>query len=382
MSAKTNGFLAIGLLGLSVFLIQPGEAQEAKNRYDYWAQFREGSSITFRCRTASGGSTRELFKIFSVKKVTPQSVIVEYREAAPPGVKPTAANPPVFLGGSMEFWAHEYPAADADLFGSQLDVNPFRVWENEDKAEVEKGIEDLTVQGMRIPASRTRVRFGSPSLRTTITLWRSDTLPGTIVKFRRVLEGGVSLEEEIMVAEFKSLKADPAEIARLRAERKPEAVEETGWEFFNGHFRFMNDLESTFKILKALTEAMSRLVPRGPEADWAAASKEWSRYQAASQALKDHLGDDRKRVEAILEPAEFIKLDSILKCADELAESHTTHAGVVQKLSSFAANPPPPEKIASLLEELTSFFAAFQAAHKRAQAEFMKLGSIKIKSLR
>jgi len=192
----------------------------------------------------------------------------------------------------------------------------------------------------------------------------------------------VSLEEEVSATEFKSLKADPAEIARLRADRKPEMVVETGSEFFGAHFRFVNDLESCQKNLKPLIEAFGRLLPNSREGDWAAASKAWGRYQGTSQALKDHLGEDRKRVEAILRPAEFIKLDPILKQAIELADFHTRSSDVLQNFSSFVANPPPPEQIASLVEELSGFIAAFQAAYQRTQAEFKKLGSIRIESIR
>jgi hypothetical protein len=378
---------ALGLSCLSAGIL-PREAPEAKNRYDYWVRFQPGTFVTFQIRTWGAATSQTILKTFAVKQVTSQSVFAEYREALPAGAIPSAGNPPVLLGGAMEFPAHEDPAENADLLGSLFCFNPFRSWETEEGAEVDKGSEELIIHGTKIRASRTRIRWESRPVATTVTVWRSDNIPGTVVKGRRELRitGELYSTEEFTAVEYRNIPADPSELAKLRADRKPVAVEEPGSSFVVSKFRFFNDAEQAAKILKALAETFQKIGPDSPEADWNAGAKEWARYQAAAQAMKDNLSEDRFKIEESLEAAESRKLDAFLAAAGELAEYYLKNAALLQDLSVLVANlpvrRPSAHEMESLIENLTAFGAGFYAASKRAREEFLKLGSVKIRSLR
>jgi hypothetical protein len=163
-------------------------------------------------------------------------------------------------------------------------------------------------------------------------------------------------------------------------------VEESGSEFVDAHFRFIRDFEAASKIFKTLLGAMSRLVPGSPDTDWEIAGKEWSRYWTAAQAIQDHLTEDRSRVEASLEPAEFKKLNAFLKEAEGLTGHYFKQAAFIRSLSEMMASlpekRPSSEQLDSLQEYSGTLNKGIQAAHSRISAEFRKLIKIKIRSIR
>jgi hypothetical protein len=384
---KAKGFFIIGFFGL-ILLYRPGAAEDAKNRYDYWAQFKPGTSVTFLIRTKGGGADQEILKTFAIKQVTPQSILIIFHETLPSGAAARSANQGGLLSGTLNFAAHETPAADADLLGSQLNFDPFKAWEKEAGAEVDREDEALLIQGTRIDTKRTRINLKAPGVTTTIILWRSEKVPGTIVKGTRELRlpDRNSFKEEFSAVEFRVSLADPAEIARLRADRKPEMIEESGSEFVDGYFRFNRDVEAASRIFKTLLSATSRLVPGSPDTDWAIAGKEWSRFWTAAQAIQDHLAEDRKRVGSMLVPAEFKKLDAFLKEADALPGYYYQQAEFIRSLSEILANlpekRPTSEQLDSLREYSGTLNRGFQTALSKISAEFVKLIPIKIQSIR
>ena len=381
MGHKTLRLVALAgaVLGL---LAGPGLGEERSTAYDYWMTLKPGSFVMFLCRSSGAGGNRERLMTFTLKQVTPQAAVIDYRESYPAGAKQAVQQRDILLAGQFAFEAHDVPEESPNLFASHFDFNPYAYLQKSAETTLAETVEDITVKNNKIRAARTESQFGADAFRTTITIWRSEGVPGRIIKCLRRIEGAAALVSEYEAVDFLMMKADPAEIARLRAERQPVAAEVSGMSFIVERFRFFKDFEAAFSPLKRLLTMLQSLGPGNPKMDWPAIAKAGEEYLVAARLLKNHLDEDRSNSETTLEAKEFVKLGPFLNQTTLLAGLILNYGDLLGRLSAMASNPPSYAEAYALQQEVAEFRDEFLAVNRKAQEELKKLMAVKIAFIR
>lgn len=373
----------VALLGVVLGLLAAsGFAEERSTAYDYWITLKPGSFITFLCRSSGAGGNREWQMTFTLKQVTPQTAVIDVRESYPAGAKSKAQQQGVFLGTQFAFEAHDVPAESPNLFAGHFDFNPYAYLQTSAETTIAETPEDITVKNNKIRAARAESRFGTDAVRTTITIWSSEEVPGRIVKCLRRIEGAADLMSEYEAVDFLMIKADPAEIARLRAERKPVAVEVSGQSFIFERFRFFKDLEAVLSPQKQMQALLQSIGPENPNMDWPAIANAGEEYLAAARLLKNHLDEDRSNSERTLEAKEFDKLRPFLNQTTLLAGLILNIGDLFGRLFAAAPNPPSFADAYAVQQEGAKSRDELLASIRKAQEEFKKLMAIKIAFIR
>jgi hypothetical protein len=380
------GYKTLRLIALSgvVFglLASIGFAEERSTAYDYWMTLKPGSFITFQCRSSGAGGSREWRMTFTLKQVTPQAVVIDYRKPYPAGAKPTAQQRDVLPGRQFTFEPHDVPEESPNLFAAHFDFNPYAYLQTSAETTLAETPEDITVKNNKIRVARAESRFGTDAVRTTITIWRSEDVPGRIVKCLRRTEGATALMSEYEAVDFLMVKADPAEIARLRAERKPVAVEVSGTAFIFERFRFFKDLEAALSPMKQLQTMLQNIGPENPNIDWLVIAKAGEESLTAARLLKNHLDEDLSNSERTLEAKEFDKLRPFLNQTTLLASLILNIGDLLGRFSAAAPNPPLLADAYAVQQEVANSRDEFLAVNRKAQEEFKKLMAIKIAFIR
>jgi hypothetical protein len=372
------GYKALLLIALSgvvlSLLATTGFAEEKSTAYDYWTTLKPGSFITFQCRSSGAGGNREWRMTFTLKQVTSQTVVIDVRESSPAGTEKAAQRQGIYLGQQIAFEAHDVPVENPNLFAGHFDFNPYAYLQTSAETTIADPPEDITIKNNKIRAARAESRFGTDAVRTTITIWKSEDVPGRIVKCLRRIEGAATLVSEYEAGDFLMMKADPADIARLRAERKPVAVEVSGMSFIFERFRFSKDFEAISSPLRQLQTIIRNIGPENPNIDWLVFAKAGEESLAAAKLLKNHLDEDRSRSETTLEAREFEKLKPFLNQATLLAGLLINCGDLLGRLSAAAPNPPLLADVYALQQEWIELSASYQ----KWQEEFKKLTAVKI----
>jgi len=381
MGHRTLRLIALSGIVLGL-LAAPGFAEERSTAYDYWMTLKPGSFITFLCRSIGAGGNREWLMTFTLKQVTPQTAVIDYRESYPAGAKQAAQQQGVLLGEQFAFEAHDVPEESPNLFASHFDFNPYTYLQESAETTLAETAEDITVKNNKIRAARTESRFGTDVIRTTITIWRSEDVPGCIVKCLHRIEGAAVRVSEYEVVDFLKIKADPAEIARLRAERKPVAVVVSGTSFIFEQFRFFKDFEAVLSLQKQLQTMFQSIGPENPNMDWPAIVNAGEECVAAARLLKNHLDEDRSNSETTLEAKEFDKLRPFLNQTTLVAGHILNYGDLLGRFFAAASNPPSFADAYAVQQEVAKSRDEFLAVNRKAQEEFKKLMAIKIAFIR
>jgi hypothetical protein len=358
---------------------------DSESGYTYWSRFKPGTFVAFRCSTTSGGTTQSMLKTFTLKQASSESVVLEYKESPlDASGQAVQARPPLFLATSLEFRESDEIYNDPDLFKSQLNIRVFSILKSSDATEVDAGLDDFYVKGIKLRAARTKLRFGAADTSSTVTVWLSDEIPGKVVKLLQEIEAGAGVyREEVMVADFSAIKATLDDIEKLRKSRKPVNTEVPGSVYVTGRFRFFDDIRNAIHDFEPVKKFMETLVPSNPNTDWSEVYKKASPFLERVQALKKHLDEDRQKAELELGAVEMEKLGSFLKQAALFADSILrVFIESMGYLSTLASGPPNYQVVLSVVEDMRSLEAEFATNQKNLQQEFKKLGETKVRYLR
>jgi hypothetical protein len=372
-----RGFVCFGLAVSSGFSI----SAQAENEYAYWSRFKAGTFVSFRCATTAAGKTTERPKTFKIKEVRPDAVIIDYFES-PVSVAAKSASDPALSGGSrIEFRAVEY--SGGDVLAGMLGINIEETLKDASGKRLESGPEDLAVKGKVLRATRTKILFGRPEARTTVTLWTCNGIPGKLVKFVREIEaGGVSYREENQAVDFLSLKADAGEIAKLKADRKSEVVEISGLNFIIRECRFLEDFDHVMSDWPALEAALSVIVPGNPNTDWTEANNKIFQFIEKIKNMKKHLEEDKGKAKNILSASDFNKINSFWPAASRFIGVFLDN----HEFMAFAISLEPGDYIktdfVALMEKLVSLRSEYDSARSQLMLEIKKIGGLKIKYIR
>jgi hypothetical protein len=373
---KTRFFLIF----LIVLVAQAGytAAVDLRPGYTYWSSYKPGTMVSFRYLTTGSGSDRNIVLTVGLKSVDPDRAILVYKEVSSPDLKGSTRG----MEFLIEYKSSEFARAKEDLFHGVFPVNiASEIADTE--AAVEKGAEDLIVNGIRIRTDRVRNIHESSGVRNAVTLWLSDEIPGKLVKLvREIQTGSASLREEIMAADFMALPAAPDEIARLRAARKPEWVEVAALHLLIYETRFLDDMESLQKVIPEWKKTMSTLVPGAPNNDLTEFYKCLYSYQEKIGQMKTHWAEDRPSIEARLETSDKEKirpmLDAMSRYAEELGKLLEWFDRILVLGDKSSVN----ETALALDKEMQDTKSESLAAARTLQVESQKLRPIKLKYLR
>jgi hypothetical protein len=357
------------------------QAAEPRPGYAYWSAFKPGTMVSFDYRTKGSGADQILIKSFTLTSVSPDVATVEYRESLNAGAA-RARPPQPALRMRLEFRASASPKDDEDDFQAMLVTNIDKLLRDADR--VAEGSESLTVKGRPISAARMRLRAGSGDVRTDFTLWTSSEIPGRLVKLvREIRAGGVTIREEVAAADFLALPASPEEIAALKSARKPEWVGVSGAQFVQDETRWFEDFESWGKEQTEFEKALSLIGPGSSNAaDWSALNKQYIRQIEATSRLKSHLEEDRPKAMAKLPEADRDKLRTYFDSCDRYAGQYLKFLDSFAALATFIDDPSGAANPAAFFEDMRARTLEFESAGARAQAEYKKLMSVRLKYLR
>jgi hypothetical protein len=358
--------------------VGPAAAADLGQGYTYWSSYKPGTRVSFRSVTTGSGSDRNTALTFSVKLVDPDRAILVIKEESSPEAKGSRPG----MESLIEFKASAFAREKEDLFKGMLPVNIAREIA-EPEAEIEKGAEDLTVNGIRIRADRVRNIYESSGVRNALTMWLSDEIPGKLVKLVREIKTGSSmLREEVQAFDFAALPAAEGEIARLRAARKPAWVEVAAQSLLMYETRFLDDMENLQKSAAAWKKAMSSLVPDAPNNNLNEFYKDLYSYREKISQLKKHWAEDRPAIEAGLETSELEKIRPMLKAMSRYAEALGKPLEWLDRIPEMGKKASAYEEALALVEVMKGEESELISAARSLKAESQKLRNLKLKVLR
>jgi hypothetical protein len=281
--------------------------------YAHWSSFKPGTSVTFQWRTVSSVKSRNMILTVRLKSVDPDRVVLGYEETPLDG-------PDAFLPGKealIEFKASEFSRAKEDLFHGVLSTSIAREMAETD-ARYEKEAEVLTVKGMPIRADRIqneyRIVYRLMAAQNIVTIWRSDAVPGKLLKIvREIRTFTARLREEVTLIDFSALPASAEEVGRLQVARNKTWVEASAATILLSEARYFDELADLRKFNLEWDRAMAELVPRMPHMDM-------SEFHGYFRALRDkvrqwkaHWAEDRPSIEAHMDAAGKEKIGALLE---------------------------------------------------------------------
>ncbi|HVP90299.1 MAG TPA: hypothetical protein VMS75_03675 [Terriglobales bacterium] len=347
--------------------------------YSHWSRFKPGAYVTFRYRMKSAHSSQEMLKTITLEDVSPDSVILEYREwpaASATGTDPGKVMP--LQRSRFEFRAASAGFGADDLFGGQLSFNPVSVLRGAWQDITGQGVEDLDAKGVRLPTEWRRFEYGGLVDRTMITIWTSDAVPGAVAKMVRVLGGDDSFTEEFDVEDFRAAKAEPADLERLRAARKPVLVETTVKDYVLGRFHFTESLGDASRRLWKTVSAY----PSSSEADWVDAMAGLSALSERFREALAQFEEDDRAAAAELGTAEAAKLRPLVEGTMRLVGLYEKLAVfLTDVLSRSAADSAESGFVTAATEEIRRIMAEIHAATEDITRESEKAEGLKVRFL-
>ena len=354
MKSKKMRKSLILIVFMGAFPIIQSSTDEFINAYEYWAQFKPGTYVSFKFISQIREESKETWKTFILKHVTPEKVIIEEKTAG--------------LITLLTFHAEDPPWAADDLFDGALNVNLFNPSLTSGSTETTKSIEYIEIKGAKIKAERMKIQFDEDKTRITINVWFSKDIPGKVARFTREIAGVVSVKEEIVAADFKAIKTDASEYHRLLYGSKktiPASI------FLWRNLRFFNE---------------SRRV----EDDWSAISGFYGRRGEWIEKLEvlvqdaetweSHFHEDIKKIEGQLKKKNMEKLEPFMEHAGAYCTVfvHLLKKlyGLISSLTYFPETITP--DIIYEFEELKELIDQWKSALSQYASEKSKLKDIKI----
>jgi hypothetical protein len=171
-----------------VVTVATAQAQElvANPQYASWAKHKPGTSITMKMTQAMGGQNRDMELKQTLKEVTPDEVTVEIQMSAMGQSMPAQ---PLKIKSKVTPDEAKYgqlpPGAKADI--------------------KELGNESVTVAGQTYNCKVSEVTGEAEGTKSSGKLWRSEEVPGEIVKMEMNSEGamGGTMKMELVSVEKK-----------------------------------------------------------------------------------------------------------------------------------------------------------------------------------
>jgi hypothetical protein len=368
------GFACIVLSLFSVFSF----SDQAENEYAYWSRFKPGTFVSFRCLTTSAGKTTEKIKTWKIDAVRPDAVIIDYFEAAATAAKLASA---IVLPGRsrIEFRSADYP--EGDLLGGLLGISLDKTLGDASGERVESAPEDLFVAGKTLHSMRTLIRFGRSDARTTVTLWICGEIPGRLIKFvREIKASGLSYREESQAIEYFSSKGGAGEMAKLKTERKPSAVEVSGLDLLIQESRFCKEFDQLMGDWPALEATLMMITPGN--APTAEASKKIYAFMEKIMAMKKHLEEDKGKIETLLVPSESNKINSFWPAASRFVEVFFDNHEFMAFMMNLESGEYKKLDFSALKEKTESLHRDLDAARSRLMSEMRALSGLRIKYIR
>jgi hypothetical protein len=349
--------------------------------YSYWSRFRPGTYVIFRYSLRSPASDQDMLKMITLKEITPDAVVLEFRESAD---VPSGTSPQEGLSAAVERSRFEFRAADEafqkkDLFGGELSLSPAYILEDYDNEKTGEGVEDIDWQGTKLPTEWRKFNFGAPAAPTTVSLWLSDAIPGTVAKIVREMGGAAVFKEEFVLVDYKVIAAEPAEIEQLRAARKPVLVEIPVPSYAAARFPSMDRLRRAFSDL---SRGPVFLASKG-NYDWFDQMLQVSPFPGIFRDIGSQLAKEKKEAAEELGEQEMAKLRPLVATMGRLAELHTRLAEVVVNyLSKTAAGPPDPVFASSTMEETQKLMNDITQACREYAGEIQKASALNLRFMR
>jgi hypothetical protein len=356
----------------------PGATARSSGGYSYWSQFKPETFVSFKYSMNSGQTSPDMLKTITLKKVTPETVYLEYRESpgAAPGRPSPESSSSLYMQTPFEFREADDEFQAGDPLGSILDFDVARILKDPQGTRVGDGREEFDGKAGKLQAAWTKLRFGRPDARMTITVWLSDEVPGGLFKLVKELEGAASFREEVTVADYRFVMAAPAELEHLRTSRKPGLIEIRASAYFINRFRF---LDSLGKFQSSMNDVLS-LFPIAAQPD---PGKLAADLLEKFQDIKNDFEEDRQKAAAELGPAEIAKLAPLLGEAErfimltvKLAEIQAEAIEGARDKSIDGAS------LAALGEEMRSLTGEILNARQGQLDAFKKLEGVTVKFLR
>ena len=201
-------FLQIGNLPPNIFSVRG-----SYNPYEYWRWFKPGSTVTFKIFSEVGGKRTLSRKKFEVKGLTQEmmSILVKGAFDIDKALSPDFE----FVQGdnsTMILDADTPPWESNDLFDGYLSLNFSDTKLFLDADEISVGREVLEIGGQAVNTDTYTLTFEYPQVKTSITIWYADDIPGGVARYKREIRaGGTSTLEEIVAEEFHSVRVSEAE---------------------------------------------------------------------------------------------------------------------------------------------------------------------------
>lgn len=316
MKKVFKGVIFMGILGF--LSISAFSKQHFINAYEYWAQFKSGSFITIKFRSQVADVTQETWKTLTVKQVTPEKITIELREWS--GKKATRANGTDETSGIVTFLTFDFetpPWEADDIFAGVLSINLFNPSLTSNADQSDEGMEVIEINGVMYNAEYKKIIIEDNDVRTTMNVWFSDSIPGTVLRFTREIEDSVFVKEEYTAVDFRALKRETSEYQRLLSESRdilPASI------FLWRNLRFFSEL-------------------RGIEDDWFSFPKsvedysEWmerlERLVEKTERWKENLEEDIRKIDSQLNKEEKARLDPFF---EQAAEYCTIFCDFIDKL--------------------------------------------------
>lgn len=349
--------------------------------YSYWSRFKPGSFVTFRYILKSAASDQDMLKTITLKNVTPDSVVLEFQESPRVTAKksPSESRTNIYQRSRFEFRAVDEDFQEKDLFGGQLSLSPAYILDHSDREKAGEGVEDIDWKGVKLPTTWKKFQFGGPASRTTVSIWLCDEVPRTVARMVRELEDQAAFRQEFNIEDFKSIGAEPADIERLRAARKPSPVEVPASSYLASRFRFTESMTAAFsELLDALSSLRS-----SSNVDWVDMMTKCSPFPAKFREIQSQLGEDEQKAAQELGREQMAKLQPLLGQAGRLVGLHVRLAEtIVDYLTKTAVGPPDPALAASTMEETGKIMSEISAGREKYLGEFRKAGDLTLKFIR
>lgn len=357
------------------------EAPEISGGYSYWSRYKPGTYVAFRYSLKTAQSAQVMLKTIELREVRPDAVVLQFKESPDPPSENSLQNNTKAAGQKNLFFFQEADDGfgSMDLFDGQLSLSPAGILEDPQGERAGEGVEELIWKGTKLPAAWKRIRFGDPGARITVTLWLSDEVPGRVARIVRELEGGSGFREEFMVDDFRVIKAEPAELDRLRAGRKPALVEISAQSYVDARFRFSASLGRVFGDFPGGLAVFSV----GANTDWAGLVEKLSPFLEKFGEIKRQQDEDKKIVAGELEQGELAKLRPLTERVDLLAGLYVRWAEtIIDVCARNAASPLDPAVYLSSKEEVDRIKTELNQAHQNYLEEYKRIGDTKIRFLK
>ena len=303
-----------------VTYVNPGGAQQTgrarddqaySRRYSYWSKFAQGSLVSYRCSRKTAQGLEESLLTFTLKDVTPEFVHLECSSSNIPSADPSAASAAGLI--QLEFREADDEFQGWDLFGVRLGYNFFHALRNPAAKVVEETRENLLIMGTSLPTTKKSIRFGKSDSTTTLTVWLSEDIPGKIVKYVREFQGTMDVREEASAAEYRTIRAEPSEVERLRASRKPSPLDIPAWDYVTVRLGLVDEYHVAFREFTEARNSIRTAVLENIQANPASLKKILRPARNKLKELADRLNQDTRSVEEEIGPAEFVKLRPITR---------------------------------------------------------------------